>query len=106
MANKISSEPDNRSNRSRPAPAALSSERRADTSDSLSQSLSSGGDATSKVIAADIRSAGAIEENRDPRYEEIAEAAYHRFLRRGGQDGGDVDDWVEAERDLRHSRSR
>ncbi len=41
----------------------------------------------------------------NPVYEEIAEAAYHRFLRRGGQDGGDFDDWVEAERELRSRRT-
>jgi hypothetical protein len=39
-------------------------------------------------------------------YDEIAEAAYHRYLSRGGQSGGDFDDWVEAERELRSRRSR
>ncbi len=39
-----------------------------------------------------------------PSYDEIAEAAYHRYLRRGGADGGDFDDWVEAERELRSRR--
>ena len=41
----------------------------------------------------------------DPTYDEIAEAAYHRYLRRGGGDGQDFDDWVEAERELRTRRS-
>jgi hypothetical protein len=36
-----------------------------------------------------------------PTYEEIAEAAYHRYLQRGGQDGYDFDDWIDAERSLR-----
>jgi hypothetical protein len=36
-----------------------------------------------------------------PTYEQIAEAAYHRYLERGGQHGQDFDDWVEAERTLR-----
>jgi len=36
-----------------------------------------------------------------PTYEQIAEAAYHRYLRRGGVHGADFDDWVEAERELR-----
>ena len=40
-----------------------------------------------------------------PTYDEIAEAAYHRYLRRGGIDGQDFDDWVEAERELRSRRS-
>jgi Protein of unknown function (DUF2934) len=39
-----------------------------------------------------------------PTYDEIAEAAYLRYLRRGGADGQDFDDWVEAERDLRSRR--
>ena len=38
---------------------------------------------------------------RAPSAEEIAEAAYHRYLSRGGHDGADFDDWVEAERELR-----
>jgi hypothetical protein len=36
-----------------------------------------------------------------PSYDQIAEAAYHRYLKRGGGDGSDFDDWVEAERELR-----
>lgn len=36
-----------------------------------------------------------------PSYDEIAEAAYQRYLRRGRSDGRDFDDWVEAERELR-----
>jgi hypothetical protein len=41
---------------------------------------------------------------RDPTHDEIAEAAYHKYLSRHGAHGSDFDDWVEAERDLR-SRS-
>jgi hypothetical protein len=41
-----------------------------------------------------------------PTYDEIAEAAYHRYLRRGGSDGQDLDDWVEAERELRSRRTQ
>jgi hypothetical protein len=41
---------------------------------------------------------------RDPTHDEIAEAAYHKYLSRHGADGSDFDDWVQAERDLR-SRS-
>ena len=36
-----------------------------------------------------------------PSYDEIAEAAYQRYLSRGGLDGYDLDDWIEAERQLR-----
>jgi hypothetical protein len=41
-----------------------------------------------------------------PTYDEIAEAAYQRYLRRGGSDGRDFDDWVEAERELRVHRTQ
>jgi hypothetical protein len=40
-----------------------------------------------------------------PTYDEIAEAAYQRYLRRGGGDGQDFDDWLEAERELKSRRS-
>jgi Protein of unknown function (DUF2934) len=35
-----------------------------------------------------------------PSYDDIAQAAYERYLRRGGSDGRDFDDWIEAEREL------
>lgn len=35
-----------------------------------------------------------------PSFEEIAAAAYLRFLNRGSSHGSDFDDWVEAEREL------
>lgn len=41
----------------------------------------------------------------DPSYDEIAEAAYQRYLKRGATDGQDFDDWLEAERELRTRRS-
>ena len=41
-----------------------------------------------------------------PTYDEIAEAAYQRYLSRGGGDGQDFDDWVEAERELRLRRTQ
>jgi hypothetical protein len=40
-----------------------------------------------------------------PTEEEIRLRAYHRYLERGGVSGGDCDDWLEAEKDLRASRS-
>jgi hypothetical protein len=39
--------------------------------------------------------------NRTPSHDEIAEAAYRRYLSRGGDHGRDFDDWLEAERELR-----
>ena len=41
---------------------------------------------------------------REPTFEEIAEAAYHRYLKRSGGQGTDFEDWLEAERDLRERR--
>jgi hypothetical protein len=35
-----------------------------------------------------------------PSFEEIAEEAYRRYQSRGGTDGRDFDDWIEAERAL------
>jgi len=37
---------------------------------------------------------------RDPLTEAIARRAYELFLERGGEDGHDVDDWLQAEREL------
>ena len=38
---------------------------------------------------------------REPSYDDIAQEAYLRYLRRGASDGRDFDDWLEAERELR-----
>jgi hypothetical protein len=40
-----------------------------------------------------------------PRAEEIAARAFELYERRGLVDGGDVDDWLEAERQLLRERS-
>ena len=37
--------------------------------------------------------------------EDIRVRAYHRYLERGAGHGGDFDDWVEAEKDLKSSQS-
>jgi len=37
---------------------------------------------------------------RDPITEAIALRAYELFLARGGQDGRDLEDWLQAEREL------
>ena len=37
--------------------------------------------------------------------EDVRIRAYHRYLERGAGDGGDFDDWVEAEKDLKSSQS-
>jgi hypothetical protein len=37
----------------------------------------------------------------EPSEEDIRLRAYHRYLQRGGADGMDFDDWLEAERELK-----
>jgi hypothetical protein len=37
--------------------------------------------------------------------ERIAERAYQKYVERGGRDGRDLDDWLEAERELARSDS-
>jgi DUF2934 family protein len=39
-----------------------------------------------------------------PSEEEIRIRAYHRYLERGGGDGMDFEDWLEAERELRSKK--
>jgi hypothetical protein len=36
------------------------------------------------------------------RYRMISERAYHRYVDRGYVDGGDLDDWLQAEADVEH----
>ena len=43
---------------------------------------------------------------RKPTADEIAQAAYQRYLSRGGQHGSDFDDWIEAERELTSRNTR
>ena len=38
--------------------------------------------------------------------EDIAERAYQLFLARGGTDGHDFDDWIEAERQIQAAAQR
>lgn len=49
---------------------------------------------------------GTASDGADPTYDEIAQAAYQRYLSRGATNGRDFDDWIEAERELRSRRSR
>jgi len=39
-----------------------------------------------------------------PTYDDIARAAYERYLSRGGNHGRDFDDWLEAEQALRSKK--
>ncbi len=49
------------------------------------------------ATAADMAAGGAL----GPSSDEIARLAYELYLRRGGADGNDVGDWLEAERRLK-----
>ena len=49
--------------------------------------------------AADAEPTAAVLEP-EVRYRMISEAAYHRFLDRGCEDGFDVDDWLAAEAEV------
>lgn len=42
--------------------------------------------------------------NGKPSDDEVRERAYHRYLERGATPGNDLDDWVEAEKELRVGR--
>jgi hypothetical protein len=42
--------------------------------------------------------------NGKPTDDEVRVRAYHRYLERGATPGNDLDDWVEAEKELRSGR--
>ena len=86
-----------RSNSSQPA----STNRTRSRGPSRSNPESSGSSQSSAFDAAADMSSSSAE---NPTYDEIAEAAYQRYLQRGGADGRDFDDWLEAERELKARR--
>ena len=47
-----------------------------------------------------------IETNAPISEQEIAQRAYELYVARGGADGHDVEDWLQAERELREQRGR
>ena len=61
--------------------------------------------APAKKTAKAVSASSAGNATPEPTRAEIAEAAYFRHLRRGGTQGDEFSDWVEAERELRR-RSR
>jgi hypothetical protein len=61
--------------------------------------VAEGSSTTSEAIR--LSSNDAAPRGAHPSYEDIAQAAYERYLRRGGTDGQDFDDWLTAERELR-----
>ena len=46
------------------------------------------------------RRSDALPPRRDPLTEAIARRAYELFLERGGEHGHDLEDWLQAEREL------
>jgi len=60
-----------------------------------------GSPAVARDTANDLQTQGDGSTSTGPTFEQISEAAYHRYLQRGGQDGHDFDDWLDAERSLR-----
>src|SRR5260221_5944388 len=48
--------------------------------------------------------AGRQASGEEPNDEEIRRRAYQRYLERGGGHGADFEDWLEAERGLKHQR--
>ena len=48
-----------------------------------------------------VRTTTPLGANGEPTHQEIAQAAYYRFLQRGGKHGFDFDDWIAAEQSLR-----
>jgi hypothetical protein len=44
-------------------------------------------------------------EESQPDYDQVARRAYERYEARGREDGRDIEDWLEAERELRRSSS-
>ena len=79
------------------------------TGDTLTTDLASVSATQPIAVASDMMAAGTPEGISDaapttPSHDDIAEAAYHRYLQRGGGHGMDFEDWLEAERVLRSRR--
>jgi len=60
-------------------------------------------DTLSGSAAAEPGSMGGSERTGGDTRERIAARAYELYLQRGGAPGGETDDWLEAERELRGS---
>jgi hypothetical protein len=60
-----------------------------------------GASTTSEEVALATASDRGGHDAYEPTYDDIAQAAYHRYEGRGRNDGQDLDDWIEAERELR-----
>ena len=63
-----------------------------------STAIDTAGERTKEPLDSGIASSG-------PNEDDIRRRAYQRYLERGGGDGQDFDDWLEAERELRSGKS-
>jgi hypothetical protein len=100
MAKKKTVQPDESSTVPAPPPRRRTARRPA-AAPPPEVSAGDGSPAHEPLVAADDTNAPA---QYAPTYDEIAEAAYHRYLERGGDHGQDFDDWLEAERALKRRR--
>lgn len=58
-------------------------------------------DASRTVVAVETTETVIVSTVVGPTEEDIRIRAYHRYIERGGHHGQDLEDWVEAERELR-----
>jgi hypothetical protein len=109
MAKKKTAGPDSIPN---PAANRRRAPKKADAATEQTSAIAETFDAGGSVEAADDRGSGSAavgsgngaSGTHGPSYEEIAQAAYQRYLERGGDHGRDYEDWLEAERELRSRR--
>jgi Protein of unknown function (DUF2934) len=53
-------------------------------------------------MASELKSIASTNSPQPPNEEEIRTRAYEIYLERGSQPGSELDDWLQAERDLGH----
>jgi hypothetical protein len=68
------------------------------------QSPLTGGSATTSEEVQLAVANDTVDSGGTPSYDEIAAAAYQRYLNRGGGHGQDFDDWLAAERELQQGK--
>lgn len=64
------------------------------------------GDEATSVERDELKESEERRGERETNQERIAARAYERYIERGRDDGHDVDDWLEAERELREQRGQ
>jgi|SRR6188768_2595022 hypothetical protein len=81
--------------------AATPRRRRAATPKTTAEAGPKASNGNGTVTTSKFVSAPAASLTDGPTYDQIAEAAYLRYLSRGAGDGRDFDDWLAAEQDLK-----